>query len=332
MKLRRLSNSLCILALLPLLGLNSACLAQISEVNDKENNQKRKQIDKHLNSLVRHRRSRTGWLGDSKLPSNCKVFSDLPYVNNAGINQKLDIYIPTSDRIAKDQSPATKPPLVVWIHGGGWRGGDKKGGPIRALIDSGLAVASINYRLSSEAKWPAQLDDCKSALVWLANNAKDYGYDPTHIGLWGASAGGHLVLMLALKDGTANGVKSVCDWFGPTDLASYIQSKNTTPNGIEMIRQLLGVDDKALIEAAKAASPISYIKSTEKLPDILIVHGKQDPLVPVEQSQQLAAELAKIGVKNTTLSLIKGGHGYPGFGDASIQESISFLKDSLKGK
>lgn len=289
--------------------------------------EQRKKIDEHLNSLVKHRRTRAGWLGNGELPQNVKFIKDIPYVSNGGKSQSLDLYLPQP----KDEASAKTPlPLIIWIHGGGWRGGDKKGGPMRALLNAGFAVASINYRLSTEAKWPAQLDDCQSAVSFLEAHAGEYGFDAKKVALWGASAGGHLVLMLALKDGTAHGIKAVCDWFGPTDLVSYIQSKKTTPNGMEMIKQLLQTDEAGLLPAAKDASPMTFIKKESSLPALLIVHGKQDPLVPVEQSEKLAKQLVDLGFANVTLSVIKGGHGFPGFGSDTIENSIGFFKSTLK--
>jgi acetyl esterase/lipase len=313
----------------------------------KEQDKQRREIDEHLNALIKHRRTRGGWLGNGELPLNVKFIADIPYVQNAGKSQRLDLYLPQTesgvseedvkstkeDSQAKNESSAklkTGLPLVIWIHGGGWRGGDKKGGPMRALLNAGFAVASINYRLSGEAKWPAQFDDCRSAISYLESHAGEYGIDPNRVALWGASAGGHLVLMLALKDGTAHGIKAVCDWFGPTDLVSYIQSQKTTPNGLEMIKQLLQTDQSGLLPAAKDASPVTFIKKDSSMPSLLIVHGKQDPLVPVDQSENLAKRLIDLGYSNITLSVIKGGHGFPGFGNDTIQNTIGFFKSTLK--
>ena len=335
----------------------STSTAQIS----KEQQAQRRKINQHLRQLVKNRRKKGGWLGSGELPPNVKFIQDLAYVPNTSKSQTLDLYLPeaptsassspgssdshnskaakdtnaskdSKDRDALQKLPNTQTarPLVIWIHGGGWRGGDKKGGPMQALLKAGFAVASINYRLSGEAKWPAQLDDCRSAVAYLDSHASEYGIDAKRIALWGASAGGHLVLMLALKDGTAHGVKAVCDWFGPTDLVSYIQSTKTTPNGMEMIKQLLQADASGLLPAAKDASPITFIKKDSSLPALLIVHGKEDPLVPVEQSENLAKQLTDLGYKDVKLSVIKGGHGYPGFGADTVQDSIGFLQSTLK--
>ena len=294
--------------------------------------QLRTSIDRHLSDLVKNRRTRDGWLGDGSLPDGVRLLANLVYVKDStSPGHKLDIYLPKPLVTASTNSAnKTKPQLVVWIHGGGWRGGDKKGGPIKALLDAGFAVASINYRLSGEAKWPAQLDDCREALSWLDAHAPEYGIDKNKIALWGASAGGHLVLMLALKDGTAHGVTAACDWFGPTDLVGYLQSKKTSPNGIEMIKQLLDANtDEQLITAAKDASPIYFIEAAKKTPALLVVHGKQDPLVPVDQSETLVQKMKSTGNENVTLKVVDGGHGFPGFNDETISTVIKFFNQNL---
>lgn len=307
--------------------------ADANAAASKDQQEQRRKIDQHLEALVKHRRTKSGWLGNGEIPQNVKFIPDISYVANGSKSQKLDLYLPnqsSSDATSSTSKTNAPLPLIIWIHGGGWRSGDKKGGPMRAMLDAGFAVASINYRLSGEAKWPAQYDDCKSAVGFLENHAAEYGIDPKKFALWGASAGGHLVLMLALREGTAHGIKAVCDWFGPVDLVSYIESKKTSPNGMEMIKQLLQTDENGLVPAAKDASPSTYMKKDSSLPALLIVHGKQDPLVPVDQSKNLAKELIALGYSNVTLSVIKGGHGFPGFGSNTIDDSIGFFKRTLK--
>ncbi|NQT87653.1 alpha/beta hydrolase, partial [bacterium] len=95
-------------------------------------------------------------------------------------------------------------PIVVWIHGGAWRAGTKSLGRVMPLVERGYAVAAITYRLTGEAQWPAQIQDCKCAIRWLRAHAAEHGIDPDRIGVWGSSAGGHLVAML----GTAGDVEA----------------------------------------------------------------------------------------------------------------------------
>jgi len=119
-------------------------------------------------------------------------------------------------------------PLIIHIHGGGWSGGDKNGIPPIGLVANGYALASVQYRLSGEAIFPAAIQDCKAAVRWLRANAKKYNLDPDHFGVWGGSAGGHLVALLGTSGGVkefevgdnlnvSSKVQAVCDWFGPTD-------------------------------------------------------------------------------------------------------------------
>lgn len=254
--------------------------------------------------------------------------SDIPYVQDGGKSRSLDIRLP----VGAENAPVTKRfPLVVFIHGGGWSAGDKGAGPFRPLLREGFAVASINYRLSGEAIWPAQVHDCKAAIRWLRANGAQYHLDTKKIGVWGTSAGGHLVALL----GTTNGVKSlegnegnlkesssvqaVCDWFGPADFVRLL-NKDKPPAAVV---KLLGGTDPDL---AKAASPMTYVN--KKTPPFLIIHGDQDPLVPLAQSQSFADALKKAGV-DCTLRVVDGaGHG-KGFTPAESDAVVDFFKKQL---
>ena len=130
-----------------------------------------------------------------------RVFQDLPYAETANPRQTLDLAIPKETVIEQNGLP-----VVVWIHGGGWKSGDKRSGHrsdrLRSLVQTGKFIgATVAYRLSGEAKWPAQIHDCKAAIRWLRGNAKKYGIDPQRIAVWGSSAGGHLVSLLGSSGG-----------------------------------------------------------------------------------------------------------------------------------
>ena len=148
---------------------------------------------------------------------------NLSYVTHGRPSQTLDLYVPRKAR---------EIPLIVWIHGGAFLFGSKEGFPVEPvplhLLLDGYAVASINYRLSPEALFPAQLEDCKAAIRWLRAQAEEFGLDPNRIGVWGASAGGYLAALLgtagAIRDfevgenlNYSSRVQAVCDFFGPTD-------------------------------------------------------------------------------------------------------------------
>ncbi len=248
-------------------------------------------------------------------PQGVQVLRNLAYVANGHERNRLDIYLP--------EKPTGRLPLVVWIHGGGWEAGSKEDCPAVPLVAKGYAVASINYRFSQHALFPAQIEDCKAAIRWLRANAAQYHIDPDHIGVWGESAGGHLVAML----GTAGGVKEfegkggnldqssrvqcVVDWCGPTEFMTIgkLADKPGTP-----VAKLIGGPVQDNQEKARRASPVTYV-SKDSAP-FLILHGDRDDIVPLQQSEVLAQALKKAGVE-VHLEIIKGnGHGGPGFVDA----------------
>jgi acetyl esterase/lipase len=250
-----------------------------------------------------------------------KTFKDLAYGPSDA--NKLDLYLPE-----KADAPT---PLIVWVHGGGWQQGDKKGGPALPFVAKGYAVASINYRLSKEATYPAQIEDCKAAVRYLRANAKKYNLDPDRFGAWGGSAGGHLVALL----GTAGDVKelegkgdnldvssrvqAVCDWFGPTDLAQ-MGGSHDKPDSPEA--KLIGGPLQDNKDKVAKANPIIYVTKTAA--PFLIMHGDQDKTVPPSQSDLLNEALKKAGVE-TSYEVVKGaGHGGEKF---NTPESLKLVED-----
>jgi acetyl esterase/lipase len=243
------------------------------------------------------------------LPDGSKAHRDLEYVRGGHERQRLDLYLPEK---------ADRPlPVIVWVHGGAWLAGSKEGGgPSLSFVRRGYAVASINYRLSQHARFPAQIEDCKAAIRWLRANAKTYGLDPDHIGVWGASAGGHLVALLGTsgdvkelegKDGPADQssrVQAVVDWFGPTDVTK-MGGSHDGPDSPEA--RLLGGPVQENKEKAERANPIAYV--TKDDPPFLILHGDKDTTVPFSQSELLEEALRKAGL-DVTFRPVKGaGHG-----------------------
>ena len=224
-----------------------------------------------------------------------------------------------------------------------WRGldGRQQGRLPRPVAGrKGYAAASINYRLSQHAVFPAQIEDCKAAIRWLRANAAKYRLDPDHIGVWGASAGGHLVAMLGVtaaakelegKGGNldqASRVQCVVDWFGPSDMLTMSGSHD---NPASPESRLIGGPVQENQEKARKASPLTYV-SKDAAP-FLIMHGDQDKLVPVQQSKVLAEALQKAGVE-VRLVIVKGnGHGGPGFNSPENRKLIEdfFAKHLGKG-
>ena len=247
-----------------------------------------------------------------RLPEGVKVLRDLQYVEGGHERNRLDLYLP--------EKAEGRLPLVVWIHGGAWWAGSKEGCPAVPLAAKGYAVASVNYRLSQHAVFPAQIEDCKAAIRWLRANAAKYHLDPDHIGVWGASAGGHLVAMLGTTGGAkdlegsggnldqSSRVQCVVDWFGPSDLLT-MGGGHDNPGSPES--RLIGGPVQENKEKARKASPLSYV-SKDSAP-FLIMHGDKDNVVPPTQSKVLAEALKKAGVEVKLVVVEGNGHGGPGF-------------------
>jgi acetyl esterase/lipase len=270
-----------------------------------------------------------------KLPAGATLTRDLEYGPHE--RNKLDIYLPVKS--------ATTPPLVIWIHGGGWQGGSKDGaGPARALLEKGYAVASINYRYSQHAPFPAQIHDCKGAVRYLRAHAKEHGYDGSKVGAWGASAGGHLVALLAttggMKDLEGDGgnknqssrIDCGIDWFGPSDFMNWGKVGQHAPTDIAngAITKLFGGSVGSKLGLAKLASPITHV-SADTSP-LLLVHGDKDNLVPLQQSELFHERLKQAKIDAKLFVVKDGGHGQ-GFQAPEVAKTcLDFLNSSLKKK
>ncbi len=264
------------------------------------------------------------------LPPGAQVHRDLEYIPGGHARNKLDLYLPAKADHAL--------PVIVWIHGGAWLGGSKEGCPAVPFVAKGYAVASINYRLSQHAVFPAQIEDCKAAIRWLRANAEKYDLDPKRIGVWGASAGGHLVALLGTSGGEreleGNGgnldqssrVQCVVDWFGPTDFTKMGGSHDDA-NSPEA--RLIGGPIQKNKERAARANPITYV--TKDSASFLIMHGEEDKVVPISQSELLDEALRKAGVECTFVRVPGSGHGGPGFNSPENRKRIEdFFEKHLK--
>jgi acetyl esterase/lipase len=290
-------------------------------------------------------------------PAGPRKLLDVPYVPAGGKAQALDVYVPAV-------TVASKPlPAIVWIHGGGWSGGDKAGCPALGMLNRGYVAVSVNYRLTGQAPWPAQIYDCKAAIRFLRAHAKEYQIDPERIGVWGGSAGGHLVAMLGMTGGVkelegtegdaenlkqSSKVQAVCDWFGPTDILALVNEATGSHLSADvavddatkekltkawhggLIEKLLGGPIWDRFELAKQASPMTYV--AKDVAPILIMQGTADPLVPADQSKMLDAALKRVGA-DSTLVLIEGaGHGNGGFGKWETRRAVAEFFDKHLGK
>lgn len=265
------------------------------------------------------------------LPAGVRVERDLEYAKVDNKPLKLDIY--------RSSEHTGNAPLVVWVHGGGWSKGSKDNCPAAWLAAHGYVVASIQYRLSDVAKWPAQIDDCRAAIRWLRKNAEQYGIDSESVGAWGASAGGHLVSMLAVTEPPADEavssrVKAVCDFFGPSDLLT--QPKNVPGPGktdadlaASNSAKLLGGIPRDIPDKANAASPLHHVSSGDV--PFLIVHGSKDDVVPLDQSQRLQAKLEMAGVSAELFVIDGAGHGGAAFQKREVRAQVrEFFDKQLK--
>jgi acetyl esterase/lipase len=260
--------------------------------------------------------------------------------------QKLDLFLPD-----KGEGPF---PLVVHIHGGGFMFGDKTDGqlnPVLPALKRGFAVASLNYRLSGEARFPAQIQDVKAAIRWLRAHAADFSLDPTRIAVWGGSAGGHLASLAGTSGGVAaledlalgcpdqsSSVQAVVDWFGPIDFLSMDDQFRSSGLGRadhgeaqSPESRLLGQKIAETPEKAMAASPATYITPDD--PPFFIQHGTKDPLVPTQQSIHFASALEKVlGKGKVCLELLPdAGHGGPAFSTTeNTKKVLDFLEHFLK--
>lgn len=271
------------------------------------------------------------------IPESVEPRLDIAYVDNGHERQKLDVYLP--------KQRADKPlPLVIWVHGGGWRQGNRFPCPALFLAEHGYAVASLGYRLSDAAQFPAQIHDCKAAIRYLRSHAEEFQIDPSRFGVWGSSAGGHLAALLGTSGnapelegelGVTNvpsSVSAVCDYFGPTDLLK-MASQSGPDSRIDHDAvdspesKLLGGPLQEQIAAARQANPLTYVDPQD--PPFLIVHGDKDPLVPLPQSRLLVDALAMANVDNELVVVPGGGHG-PFREPERLNQVTSFFDKVLK--
>lgn len=263
------------------------------------------------------------------LPPDTASHLDLDYVGDGLVRQKLDLFVPKSDKPV---------PLVVWVHGGAWITGSKENSSAMMLLDKGFAVANINYRLSGTDKFPAQIHDCKAAVRFLRANAEKYNIAPDSIGSWGSSAGGHLAALLGTSGGvaelegdlgkhkaTSGKVQAVCDCYGPTDFTKFRPlDKADSPEG-----KLVGGTLRDKKELVASANPIAHV--TKDDPPFLIVHGTKDGTVPIGQSELLDKALRTANVSCTFMRIEVGGHDVRVFQSAESRKAIvAFFEKHLK--
>lgn len=271
-------------------------------------------------------------------PAGTQFLQNIPYANDTLKKHLLDIYLPPNAKATN--------PVVIWVHGGAWMMNDKYAdmgymtNTIKSIIEKGYVLASIDYRHSTTAIFPAQIQDCNQALEFLHNNAAKYKLDKTKFVLFGFSAGGHLASLLALannnnvaefypqKKKTSFKIKAVIDFYGPSDFLAMTAAGDPNIKG-DPISTLLGSAPLKRPDISKLASPVTYVDKDD--PPFIIVHGEKDESVPYQQSVLLQSYLTLAGVTNE-LHIVKDA---PHFGvmfdtDDVRTKLLAFLADSVK--
>jgi acetyl esterase/lipase len=267
------------------------------------------------------------------IPSQGKQFKDLSYATLNGKSLGLDLYLP----------PQVKnPALIVWVHGGAWRTGDKSQYP-QVLVDQGFALASLDFRQSTEARFPAAVHDIKAAIRYLRAVAGNYGYRTERIAISGASSGGHLAALVGLTNGNrelegtvgdhlrqSSSVQAIISYFGASNLTTIIAQ--STPFGLNIRRPaldlLLGAQPDQVPELARLASPVAHV--SKESPPLLLFHGEQDPQMPPAQSLELEGAYKKSG-RDVALVIVYGAahSAKEFFVPEHVQRATQFLERTL---
>lgn len=259
-------------------------------------------------------------------PEGTIIHSNIPYANDTLKHHLLDIYLPGKS--------TGNLPLVIWVHGGAWNHNDKYAdmgymkNTLKGILDHGYALASIDYRYSTQAIFPAQIQDCNEAVEFLYQHAREYSIDKNKIVLAGFSAGGHLASLLALSGNDdvkafypkgkkpSFKIAGVLDFYGPSDFVAISDGKD----GQSSEAILLGATPSQRPDLARAASPVTYVNKND--PPFLIVHGEKDESVPHAQSVLLSKKLSDSGVKNELIIVKNAPHYGIMFDEESIRAKV----------
>lgn len=274
-------------------------------------------------------------IGSFSFGQSTKDVKDVVYGEVGDRTLLLDLYFPKEN---------TKPHLVVWIHGGAWHSGSKASPPL-SFIRSGYALASVDYRLSTEAKFPAAIHDIKASIRYLRANAEKYGYRADKIVIAGSSAGGHLAALVGVTNNdntlegnvgkfidTSSSVQAIIDYYGPTNFTTIL--KQSTPHGVGVrgpaMALLLGNTVDNVPELAKQASPALQVDAND--PPLLIFHGDQDIQVPINQSHELEGAYKRNKLVVRLEVVHGGGHSDSPYFDREYQGIADrFLEEVLYG-
>ncbi len=261
-------------------------------------------------------------------------FRDVVYAAVDGKPLGLDIHLPAGVR---------EPRLLVWVHGGAWTTGNKTAFPA-FLVEGGFAVASLDFRSSNDAKFPANVHDIKAGIRFLRAKAKEYGYRADRIGIVGASSGGHLAALVGVTSGNkelegsegdylneSSSVQAIVSYFGATDLTTILPQ--STPDGLAVrapaLERLFGAPPDKVPELAKLASPIFHVDRDD--PPAFLLHGDQDLQMPVNQVLEMKWAYENVG-RNIDMLILHGVDHVapPFFAGKPVDQVVRFLKRNLR--
>jgi acetyl esterase/lipase len=259
-----------------------------------------------------------------------RAFKDVVYATVGGKSLALDLYMPAN---------VERPPLVVWVHGGAWTNGNKSQYPT-FLVDRGFAVASLDFRSTNEARFPANVHDIKAGIRFLRAKAEEYGYRSARIAIAGASSGGHLAALVGTTNGNkelegtegdylnvSSNVQAIVSYFGASNLTTILGQ--STPDGLAIrapaLQRLFGAPPDKAPELAQLASPVFQVDSTD--PPLYLLHGDNDLQMPVNQALELQSVYQQAGLRVQLMILHGVGHqGEPFFEGRPVENVVTFLK------
>lgn len=275
-----------------------------------------------------------GWgLTSTAEQATSRKVNDLVFAEVDGRELLLDLYLPQASK---------PPPLIVYVHGGAWRAGSKDSMPLTRLLGEGYAIASVEYRLTPDARFPAQVHDIKAAIRFLRGNQDRYAYDGRKVAIAGSSAGGHLAALVGVTNGTAeleghvgpyldqsSEVQAIVAYFGASNLLTILDQ--STPRGLSVrkpaLQLLLGGQPEQARELAMLASPVFHVDRSD--PPLLLLHGDQDPQMPINQSHELHGRFKSLGLPVALHVLHGAAHGGRVFYDEARTKVVSsFLASS----
>jgi len=259
------------------------------------------------------------------------ILRDIPYANVDGTALQLDLHLPAAKPLS---------PVIVWVHGGAWRSGSKSEMPLRALVVEGYAIASVDYRLSTTARFPAQIHDIKAAIRFVRANAATWNLPAQKIVIAGNSAGGHLAALTGVSNGNrelegsigenlaqSSAVQGIISFYGASNLTTILDQ--STPHGLKVrvpaLELLLGAEPKDAAALARLASPMFLVDAND--PPLLLLHGDQDPQMPINQSHELCGAYENVNASVEFIVVHGATHGGSQFYDDTRMAAVrKFLR------